>query len=131
MTEEERSRMNQLCAGIQVETDYEKFAAMLREMTELIERKEQRRFPKQPKLLWLRKKPWLSMLATARRLLPSLEGPNRKVEISISGADDLYREIRVENKFVGLDGETVALAPGAQLMLTLEAEVTDTVPRPH
>jgi len=123
--------MNQLCAGIQVETDYEKFAAMLREMTELIERKEQRRFPKQPKLVWLRKKPWLSMLATARRLLPSLEGPNRKVEISISGADDLYREIRVENKFVGLDGETVALAPGAQLMLTLEAEVTDTVPRPH
>lgn len=123
--------MNELCAAIQVETDYEKFAAMLREMTELIERKEQRRFPKQPKLVWLRKKPWVSMLATARRLLPSADGPNRKVEISVSGADDLYREIRIENQLTGLDGEPVALAAGAQIVLTLEAEVTGTVPRTH
>ena len=44
MTSEERERMNSLSVGIQEETDYNKFAALLHEMSELIARKEQRRF---------------------------------------------------------------------------------------
>jgi len=44
MTSEERERMNSLCVGIREETDYNKFAALLHEMSELIARKEQRRF---------------------------------------------------------------------------------------
>ena len=44
MTPEERNRMNSLCIGIQEETDYKKFVAMLHEMSELIARKERRRF---------------------------------------------------------------------------------------
>jgi hypothetical protein len=44
MTPEERERMNSLCIAIQEETDYNKFATLLRELSELIARKEQRRF---------------------------------------------------------------------------------------
>ncbi len=55
MTSEERERMNSLSVGIQEETDYHKFAAMLNEMSELIARKEQRRFEHHPKLVFMAK----------------------------------------------------------------------------
>ena len=127
MTAEEKLRMNELCTAIQDERNYENFAAILREMSELIERKEQRRFPQQPKLVWARRKPWTSMPARAIKLLPTTDGPNRKVEISIPAADDLFREIRLDNQLLGLDGKPVAVAAGAQLTVTLEAEPSDTV----
>jgi hypothetical protein len=37
----------------------------------------------------------------------------------------LYREIRIENKFAGVDGGPVALMAGAQLNVTFEAETPD------
>lgn len=128
MTPEERSRMNELCAGIQEEKDYERFSAMLHEMSELIERKEQRRFPNQPKVVWARNKPWTALPARANKVLSAPDGPKPRVEISIAAADDLYREIRVENQFIGLDGKPVALTTGARLTVTLEAEISGTVP---
>ena len=128
MTPEERSRMNELCACIQEEKDYERFSAMLHEMSELIERKEQRRFPNQPKVIWARNKPWIALPARANKVLSAIDGPKPRVEISIPAADDLYREIRVENQFIGLDGKPVALATGARLTVTLEAEISGTLP---
>ena len=120
--------MNELCAGIQEEKDYENFSAMLHEMSQLIERKEQRRFPNQPKVVWTRNKPWTSMPATANKILSSIDGPKRKVEISIPAADDLFREIRIENQLIGVDGKPLALTTGARLTVTLEAEISGTVP---
>lgn len=127
MTPEERKRMNELCNGIQEVQDYGKFIVILREMLELIERKEQRRFPHEPKVL-MRTKPWKTMSAIAVKLLSSGDGPNRKVEITIPEADDLFREIRIENKLLGLDGKPVSLAVGAQLTITMEAETSGTIP---
>lgn len=118
--------MNELCTRIQKEQNYANFSAMLREMSELIERKEQRRFPNQPRLVWTRNKPWTSMSATANKILPSI-GPKPKVEIAIAAADDLFREIRIENQFTGVDGKPVALTTGARLTVTLEAEISGTV----
>jgi hypothetical protein len=126
MTPEEQVRMNELCAAIQQERNYERFAAMLHEMSELIARKEQRRFPDQPKIVWARNKPWTSMSATASRLLRSVDGPNRTIEIAIPAAGDLFREIRIDNQFTSVGGKTIALAAGTQLTLTLEAEVSGT-----
>lgn len=127
MTPEEKIRLNELCAAIEDERDYEKFAAMLREMSELLERKEQRRFPQQPKLVLARDKPWTSMSAIVTKVLASIDGPNRKVEISIPAADHLFREIRIENKLMGVDGKPVELIPGGQLTVTLEGEAASTV----
>jgi hypothetical protein len=122
MTPEEQVRMNELCAAIQEERNYERFAAVLHEMSELIARKEQRRFPDQPKIVWARNKPWTSMSASAKKLLPSVGDPKGRVEISIPQADDLFREIRIANQLTSVDGQPVALAAGAHLTLTLEAE---------
>ena len=47
-----------------------------------------------------------------------------KVEIAIPVADDLFREIRIENSFTDVDGGPVSLAIGAELTVTFEAETT-------
>jgi len=52
MTPEERERMNSLCIGIQEETDYSKYATLLCELSELLARKEQRRFKQHATLVW-------------------------------------------------------------------------------
>lgn len=59
---------------------------------------------------------------------PYTEEPE-KVQISVEGADHLYREIRVENAFQNHEGETVKLKVGANVEVTVEADTTDTVPQ--
>ena len=123
MTSDERERMNRLCFGIQEETDYNKFAVLLHEMSELIARKEQRRFEHHPKLIWQRNTPWKTVPAVVTKVVkPAFDGQPVKVEISISQADDLFREIRIENNFNDVDGGPVALTNGARLDVTFEAE---------
>jgi len=48
-----------------------------------------------------------------------------RVEIAIPAAEDLFREIRIENKLTGVDGQPVALRTGAQLDVTFEADARD------
>jgi len=62
------------------------------------------------------------MHAQATKLVPSIDSPRAKVEILIPAADDLFREIRIENQLTGVDGKPVALAAGARVTLTVEAE---------
>jgi hypothetical protein len=127
MTSEERVRMNSLSIGIQEETDYNKFAALLHAMSELIARKEQRRFEHHPKLVWQRNAPWKTLPALVTKIVnPAFDGQPAKVEISISQADDLFREIRIENNFTDIDGSPVALTNGARLDVTFEAETKKT-----
>ena len=45
-----------------------------------------------------------------------------KAQISVEGADDLYREIRIENVLKDENGEKVALTPGAHVEVTIEAD---------
>jgi len=52
-----------------------------------------------------------------------------KVQIAIEGADELYREIRVENKLQDPDGNPVSLKKGAEVDVTVEAEPEATVPK--
>ena len=128
MTSEERERMNSLCIGIQEEKDYNTFVTLLRELSELIARKEQRRFQQYPKLVWQRNRPWKSVPAVVNKLVkPGFADQPEKVEISISGAEHLFREIRIENKFTGVDGALVALTNGAHVDVTFEAETKDPV----
>ena len=49
-----------------------------------------------------------------------------KLEISISQADHLFREVRIENSFIDVDGGPVALTNGARLDVTFEAETMKT-----
>jgi hypothetical protein len=123
MTPDERERMNSLCVGIQEEEDYNTFVTLLRELGELIARKEQRRFKQHPKLVWQRNRPWKTVPAVVSKLVkPGFADQPEKIEISISGAEHLFREIRIENKFTGVDGALVALTNGAHVDVTFEAE---------
>jgi predicted DNA-binding antitoxin AbrB/MazE fold protein len=53
-----------------------------------------------------------------------------KAEISVEGADDLYREIRVENVLPDENGEKVRLKPGAEVDVILEADTDATTKKP-
>jgi hypothetical protein len=50
-----------------------------------------------------------------------------KAEINIKEADNLYREIRVENTLTDEKGEKRALKPGAEIDVILEADTDATV----
>ena len=49
-------------------------------------------------------------------------GEPEKAQISVEGADHLYKEIRVPNQLVDDDGQKVKLKPGAEVDVTIEAE---------
>lgn len=51
-------------------------------------------------------------------------GEPEKAQISVEGADHLYKEIRVPNRLVNEKGERVKLKPGAEVDVTIEAEPT-------
>lgn len=52
-----------------------------------------------------------------------------KAQISVQGADDLYREIRIENTMQDTNGQPVALKEGAEVDVTIEADPKDTKPK--
>jgi hypothetical protein len=45
-----------------------------------------------------------------------------KAQISIEGADDLYREVRIENTLTDENGHEVRLKKGAEVEVTVEAD---------
>jgi hypothetical protein len=59
---------------------------------------------------------------------PSPDEPD-KVQIAIEGADELYREIRVENTLHDPQGNPVSLEKGADIEVTVEAELAATTPK--
>ena len=63
-------------------------------------------------------------------LKPILPWEPEKAEISVEGADDLYREIRVENVLTDENGEKVRLKTGAEVDVILEADTDDTTKKP-
>jgi predicted DNA-binding antitoxin AbrB/MazE fold protein len=62
-------------------------------------------------------------------LPPVIPDESEKAEILIPSAEDLYREIRIENTLTDAKGETVKLKPGAEVEVTVvEADISATVP---
>ena len=53
-----------------------------------------------------------------------------KAQIAVHGADDLYREIRVENVLKDDEGKKVALKEGAGVEVKIEADPEATTARP-
>lgn len=52
-----------------------------------------------------------------------------KAQVSVEGADHLYKEIRVENKLKDENGNEVKLKPGAEVDVTIEAHPQSVVPK--
>ena len=127
MTPEECQRMNELSLRIQEEKNYDNFAALLQEMSELIARKQQRRFQGRPNLVWTHNRPWRTFPGVVRKIVKTgLTRDPERAEISIGDADHLFREIRIENSLTHPSGEAVALKHGARVDVTFEADASDT-----
>jgi len=76
------------------------------------------------------KKPKTKKPGTVKKIIksPFPEEPE-KAEIAIEDADDLYREIRVENTLENEKGKKVKMKQGAQVDVTIEADAEDTTPK--
>jgi len=75
-------------------------------------------------------KPKVKKPATVRKIIkPYAAGVPEKAEISLHDADDLYREIRIENTLEDSKGVKVKLKPGADVEVIVEADAKDTAPQ--
>ena len=64
--------------------------------------------------------PSVTLSGTVEKIIkPS--GPNEpeKAQIAVEGADDLFREIRIENSLTDENGEEVRLKKGAEVEVTV------------
>ncbi len=76
-------------------------------------------------------KPSVTLPGTVEKIIPALH-PSQpdKAQIGVEGADDLYREIRVENTLQDEKGNPVVLKQGAKVDVTIEADPDATEPKP-
>jgi hypothetical protein len=73
-------------------------------------------------------KPTTTMPGTVQKIIKPLHpSMPEKAEIAIEGADELYREIRIENTLTDEKGNEVQLKPGAEVEVTVEAEPEATI----
>jgi hypothetical protein len=74
-------------------------------------------------------KPSTTLPATVEKIIksPSPDVPD-KAQITVEGADHLYRELRIENTLIDENGETVHLKEGAEVAVTIEVEAEATTP---
>jgi hypothetical protein len=74
-------------------------------------------------------KPSITLPGTVEKIIkPLIPDLPEKAQISVEGADDLYKEIRVENSLTNDKGEEVKLKEGAKVEVTLEANPEATTP---
>ncbi len=74
-------------------------------------------------------KPSVTLPGTVEKIIkPSQPNQPEKAQIAVEGADEMYREIRIENTFTAKNGEEVALKKGAEVDVTLEADPRATSP---
>jgi two-component system nitrate/nitrite response regulator NarL len=75
-------------------------------------------------------KPAVTLPGTVEKVIPPVH-PNEpeRAQISVEGAEELYKEIRVVNTLDDPTGKPVALKQGAQVEVTIEAEPEATEPK--
>jgi hypothetical protein len=75
-------------------------------------------------------KPSVTLPGTVEKIIKPVESSQpEKAQIAIEGADDLYKEIRIENPLTTENGDEVQLKKGAQVDVTVEAGPEATRPK--
>ena len=74
-------------------------------------------------------KPSVTLPGIVQKIIAPNTVEPEKAEIAVEGADDLYKEIRVENTLQDDEGKEVKLKPGAEVAVTIEAEAEATTPK--
>ena len=74
-------------------------------------------------------KPSTTLPGTVEKIIKPLSPDDpEKAQITVVGADHLYREIRIENTLTDENGDQVRLKPGAEVEVTVEAPPEATTP---
>jgi hypothetical protein len=77
-----------------------------------------------------KEKPSVTLPGTVDKIIPATPPIEpEKAQISVDGGEDLYKEIRIENKLKDEDGNDVVLKPGAPVEVTIEADKAATTPK--
>ncbi|MGB6822325.1 MAG: hypothetical protein WBE21_09615 [Candidatus Acidiferrales bacterium] len=76
-------------------------------------------------------KPTVTLPGTVEKIIPGGPSEPEKAQIAVESADDLYREIRIENTLQDAAGNAVGLKKGAEVDVTIEAEADATTPKKH
>ena len=72
----------------------------------------------------------VTLPGTVEKIIPAIGNQvPEKAQIQLEGADELYREIRIDNKLEDADGNPVSLKKGADVDVTIEADPNDTKPK--
>ena len=72
----------------------------------------------------------VTLPGTVKKVIPPIHpSMPEKAEVSVEAADELYREIRIENTLSDESGNEVSLKPGAQVDVTIEADADATKPK--
>jgi hypothetical protein len=75
-------------------------------------------------------KPSVTLPGTVEKIItPSHPSEPEKAQIAVEGADDLYREIRIENSLTDENGDKVRLKKGAEVEVTVAADPEATTPK--
>ena len=70
--------------------------------------------------------PSTTLRGTVEKIIPSaVPSEPERAQIAIEGADDLYKELRIENTLTDADGNDVHLKRGAKVDVTVKAEPKD------
>jgi hypothetical protein len=70
----------------------------------------------------------ITLPGVVEKIIPPIHPSEpEKAQIAGEGADHLYREIRVDNILVDSEGKEVALKPGAEVEVKIEAEPHATI----
>ena len=73
-------------------------------------------------------KPAVTLPGTVEKIIPPvLPDEPEKAQISVEGADHLYKEVRIDNTLTDEKGNPVSLKPGAEVEVTVKADKTDTI----
>ncbi len=76
-------------------------------------------------------KPSTTLPAVVEKVIkPRTPGEPEKAQITVEGADHLYRELRIENTLIDENGDKVQLKPGAEVDVTIEALPEATIAKP-
>ena len=71
----------------------------------------------------------VTLPGTVEKIIPScLPDEPDKAQISVEGAEDLYKELRVDNVLQDSEGKTVELKKGAEVQITIAADPSATKP---
>jgi hypothetical protein len=72
----------------------------------------------------------VTLPGTVEKIIPSLDSEEpEKAQIAVEGAEELYREIRIENTLQDEAGNEVCLKKGAEVEVTIAAEPEATTPK--